>query len=124
MQAWAVRLSLVVEVVAPMWTSRPSPTSWHTACTKVSTLELQLSRAQAALAGLDSKYLSKYGDNSIYSYVLGAIYTNFLQSEMYNNGVGFRLSGNPTATVDDKYNLIIRDVGGVLSSSTPSSRAR
>lgn len=79
--------------------------------TKVSTLELQLSRAQAALAGLDSKYLSKYGDNSIYSYVLGAIYTNFLQSEMYNNGVGFRLSGNPTATVDDKYNLIIRDVG-------------
>ena len=79
--------------------------------TMVSTLELQLSRAQAALAGLDSKYLSKYGDNSIYSYVLGAIYTNFLQSEMYNNGVGFRLSGNPTATVDDKYNLIIRDVG-------------
>lgn len=78
---------------------------------KVSQLELQLSRAQAVLAGLDSKYLSKYGDRSDYTYFLGALYTDYLQSEMFGNGVGFRLSGNATAAVDDKYNLIIRDVG-------------
>lgn len=78
---------------------------------KVSTLELQLSRAQATIAGLDSRFLSKLGDRTNASYFLGALYTDFIQSEMFGNGVGFRISGNPTATVDDKYNLIIRDVG-------------
>ena len=78
---------------------------------KVSQLELQLAKAQTILAGLDSKFLSKFGDRSDYSYYLGSLYTDFIQSEMFGNGVGFRLSGNATAAVDDKYNLIIKDVG-------------
>lgn len=78
---------------------------------KVSQLELQLSKANAVLAGLDGRFLSKLGDRSEYSYALGALYTDFIQSEMYDNGVGFRVSGNATAAVDDKYNLIIKDVG-------------
>ena len=78
---------------------------------EVSQLRLQLNRMQTVMAGLDSRFLSKLGDRSDYAYYLGAVYTDFLQSEMYANGVGFRLSGSATATVDDKYNLIIRDVG-------------
>ena len=78
---------------------------------EVSNLKLALSRMSTALNGLDAKYLSKFGDSSIYTYMLGAVYTDYIQSEMYDNGVGYRISGNPTATVDDKYNLVIRDVG-------------
>lgn len=77
----------------------------------VSQLQLQLSRVNSTLAGLDSRFLSKFGDRSDYSYFLGSLYTDFLQSEMFGSGVGFRLSGNATAAVDDKYNLIIKDVG-------------
>ena len=79
--------------------------------TEVSNLKLKLNQLSAAISGLDGKYLSKYGDSSIYTYQLGAVYTDYIQSEMYNNGVGYRISGNPTASVEDKYNLIIRDVG-------------
>lgn len=79
--------------------------------TEVSQLRNQLNKANAALASLDGKYLSKYGDRSEYTYALGAVYTEFLQSELYDNGVGYRISGNPTATVEDKYNLIVKDVG-------------
>lgn len=79
--------------------------------TKVSQLELQLSKIQGVLAGLDGRFLSRLGDRSEYSYAFGALYTDFIQSELYNNGVGFRVSGSPTATVEDKYNLIIKDVG-------------
>ena len=79
--------------------------------TKVSTLELLLSKANAVLAGLDGRFLSKLGDRSEYSYALGALYTDFIQSEMYGNGVGYRISGSPTAQVEDKYNLIVKDVG-------------
>lgn len=78
---------------------------------KVSSLELQLSKLQAAIMGLDSKYLSKMGDRSDYSYFLGALYSDFVQSEMYENGVGYRVSGSPTAAAEDKYNLIIKDYG-------------
>ena len=79
--------------------------------TEVSQLRNQLNKANAALAALDGKYLSKYGDRSEYTYALGAVYTEFLQSELFGNGVGYRISGNPTATVEDKYNLIVKDVG-------------
>ena len=79
--------------------------------TEVSQLRNQLNKANAALAALDGKYLSKYGDRSEYTYALGAVYTEFLQSELYDNGIGYRISGNPTATVEDKYNLIVKDVG-------------
>jgi hypothetical protein len=79
--------------------------------TKVSALEAQLARVQSALSGLDTKFMSKFGDRSEYSYYLGAVYTDFVQSEMYDNGVGFRVSGNATAAVEDKYNLIVKDVG-------------
>lgn len=78
---------------------------------KVSNLELQLNKANIVLAGLDGRFLSKFGDRSEYSYALGALYTDFIQSELYWNGVGFRISGSPTAAVEDKYNLIIKDVG-------------
>ena len=78
---------------------------------EVSQLRNQLNKVNAAMAALDGKYLSKLGDRSDYSYYLGALYTDFLQSEMFANGVGFRMSGNATASVDDKYNLIIKDVG-------------
>lgn len=78
---------------------------------KVSQLETQLARVQATLSGLDSRFLSKFGDRSEYSYALGAVYTDFIQSEMYDNGVGYRVSGSPTAAIEDKYNLIIKDVG-------------
>jgi len=78
---------------------------------KVSQLELQLSRVNAVLQGLDGRFLSKLGDRSDYSYYLGALYTDFLQSEMFANGVGYRMSGNATAAVEDKYNLIVKDVG-------------
>lgn len=78
---------------------------------EVSQLRLQLGKVNAVLAALDGKFLSKFGDRSDYAYYLGALYTDFLQSEMFDNGVGFRLSGNATATVDDKYNLIVKDVG-------------
>jgi hypothetical protein len=30
---------------------------------------------------------------------------------MFANGVGYRMSGNATAAVEDKYNLIVKDVG-------------
>lgn len=79
--------------------------------TEVSQLRNQLNKVNAALAALDGKYLSKYGDRSEYTYALGAVYTEFLQSELYDNGVGYRISGNPTSTVEDKYNLIVKDVG-------------
>lgn len=79
--------------------------------TKVSQLELQLSKVLSVLAGLDGRFLSRLGDRSEYSYAFGALYTDFIQSELYGNGVGFRVSGSPTATVEDKYNLIIKDVG-------------
>ena len=78
---------------------------------KVSQLELQLGKVNTILQGLDGRFLSKLGDRSDYSYHLGALYSDFLQSEMFANGVGFRMSGNATASVDDKYNLIIKDVG-------------
>lgn len=78
---------------------------------KVSQMELLLSGVRSILSGLDGRFLSRLGDRSDYSYHLGALYSDFLQSEMFGNGVGFRLSGNATATVDDKYNLIIKDVG-------------
>ena len=78
---------------------------------KVSSLELLLSKANAVLAGLDGRFLSKLGDRSEYSYALGALYTDFIQSEMYDNGVGYRISGSPTAQVEDKYNLIVKDLG-------------
>jgi len=78
---------------------------------KVSSLETQLSRVQSVLAGLDGRFLSKLGDRSEYSYALGALYTDFIQSELYTRGVGFRISGSPTAAVEDKYNLIVKDVG-------------
>lgn len=78
---------------------------------KVSYLEMMFARMQAAFAGLDSKYLSKMGDRSDYSYYLGSVYTDFLQSEMYDNGVGYRMSGSPTAATEDKYNLIVKDYG-------------
>lgn len=78
---------------------------------EVSQLRNQLNKVNAAMAALDGKYLSKYGDRSEYTYALGAVYTEFLQSELYDNGVGYRISGNPTATVEDKYNLIVKDVG-------------
>lgn len=78
---------------------------------KVSQLELQLGKANAVLAGLDSRFLSKLGDRSDYSYYLGSIYTDFIQSGMFANGVGFKLSGNATAAEDDKYSLTIKDVG-------------
>jgi hypothetical protein len=78
---------------------------------KVSQLEQQLSRVQSILSGLDARFLSKLGDRSEYSYALGAVYTDHVQSEMYDNGVGYRVSGSPTAAVEDKYNLIIKDVG-------------
>lgn len=79
--------------------------------TRVSQLETQLIKVNAVLSGLDSRFLSKFGDRSEYAYYLGALYTDFIQSEMYNNGVGFRLSGNATAAVDEKYKFIIKDVG-------------
>lgn len=79
--------------------------------TKVSRLETLLSKAQVALSGLDSKFLSKLGDRSEYSYVLGALYTDFIQSEMFERGVGFRISGSATAAAEDKYNLIVKDLG-------------
>ena len=78
---------------------------------KVSQLEQQLSRVQSTLSGLDARFLSKLGDRSEYTYALGAVYTDHVQSEMYDNGVGYRVSGNPTAAVEDKYNFIIKDVG-------------
>lgn len=78
---------------------------------KVSYLEIMLDRVQTAMAGLDSKFLSKLGDRSDYSYYLGALYTDFVQSEMYENGVGYRVSGSPTAATEDKYNLIVKDYG-------------
>lgn len=78
---------------------------------KVSQLELQLGRVNAVLAGLDGRFLSKMGDRSDYAYALGALYTDFIKSEMYDDGVGFRISGSPTATVEDKYNVIVKDVG-------------
>ena len=79
--------------------------------TAVSNLQLQLSKANAVLAGLDSRFLSKYGDRSEYSYALGALYTDFIQSERFGNGVGFRISGSATEAVEDKYNLIVKDLG-------------
>lgn len=78
---------------------------------EVSQLKLQLAKAQAVLAGLDGRFLSRLGDRSEYSYILGALYTDFIQSELYDSGVGFRISGSPTAAVDDKYNIIVKDVG-------------
>ena len=78
---------------------------------KVSQLETQLTRANAVLAGLDARFLSKLGDVSEYSYRLGSVYTDFLQSGMFDDGVGYRLSGSATATIEDKYNMIIKDVG-------------
>lgn len=78
---------------------------------KVSQMELLLSGVRSTLSGLDGRFLSRLGDRSDYSYHLGALYSDFLQSGLFGNGVGFRLSGNATATVDDKYNLIIKDVG-------------
>lgn len=78
---------------------------------KVSSLEAQLSRVQSVLSGLDGRFLSKLGDRSEYSYALGALYTDFIQSELYTRGVGFRVSGSATAAVEDKYNLIVKDVG-------------
>lgn len=78
---------------------------------KVSYLELQLGLINAALRGLDGRFLSKFGDRSEYSYALGSLYTDFIQSEMFDNGVGFRVSGNATGAVEDKYNLIVKDVG-------------
>jgi len=78
---------------------------------KVSQLELQMSKVNAVLSALDSKFLSKFGDRSDYSYYLGALYTDYIQSDMFDGGVGFRVSGNATAAVEDKYNLIIKDVG-------------
>lgn len=78
---------------------------------KVSQLELQLSKVNSVLSGLDGRFLSKLGDRSEYAYALGSVYTDFIQSEMYDDGVGYRISGSPTAAVDDKYNLIVKDVG-------------
>lgn len=78
---------------------------------EVSQLRLQLTKLQTAMAGLDSKFLSKLGDRSEYAYALGSLYTDFIQSNMFDDGVGFRVSGSATATVDDKYNLVIKDVG-------------
>lgn len=81
---------------------------------RVSQLELQLGKANAVLASLDSRFLSKFGDRSEYSYALGALYTDFIQSDMYDNGVGFRVSGTATAAVEDKYNLIVKDLGWAM----------
>ena len=78
---------------------------------KVSALELLLGKANAVLAGLDSRFLSKLGDRSDYSYRLGAVYTDFLQSGMFDNGVGYRISGDAAAPVEDKYNIVVKDVG-------------
>lgn len=85
---------------------------------KVSSLESQLGRMQSTLAGLDSRFLSRLGDRSDYSYYLGAVYTDYIQSELFGNGVGFRISGNATAAVEDKYNLIVKDVGWASVSFT------
>jgi hypothetical protein len=78
---------------------------------RIINLERQLERANTLLAGLDQRFLSKLGDRSIYSYFLGTVYTDGVQSEMYDNGVGYRIAGNATAQTENKYNLIMRDVG-------------
>ena len=78
---------------------------------EVSQLRVQLARAEATLAGLDARFLSKFGDVSDGTYQLGAVYTDYIQSERYDDGVGFRVSGSATAAVEDKYNFIIKDVG-------------
>lgn len=78
---------------------------------ELSQLRLQLTRVTSVLSGLDTRFLSKLGDRSDYSYTLGALYSDFIQSSEFQNGVGFRLSGNATAAVDEKYNLVFKDVG-------------
>jgi len=85
----------------------------------VSKLQQGLAKVQNTVMGLDGKYLSKLGDNSEGSYTLGAVYTAFLQGGLFDNGVGFRISGNDTAAVEEKYKMIIRDVGwGVVPFTT------
>lgn len=81
---------------------------------RVSQLENQLTRANALLSGLDARFLSRLGDRSVYSYAFGALHTDHLSSEMFDNGAGFELSGNATDTVENKYNLVIKDVGWAL----------
>lgn len=78
---------------------------------RVAQLESQLTRANAILAGLDTRFLSKLGDRSVYSYALGAVLTDTIQSEMFGHGVGYQIKGTATSRETDKYNITVKDVG-------------
>lgn len=79
--------------------------------TRCAILERYVSSLQSAMSQLGDKYLSKNGDVSEGSYTLGAVYTNFLQSRGFDNGIGVRLSGDDASAVDNKYNFIVKDLG-------------
>lgn len=78
---------------------------------QTSGMQNAIAKCQAAIAALPERFLSRLGDQTDYSYWLGALYSDFLQSGRFDNGVGYRLSGSDTATTEDKYTFAIKDVG-------------
>lgn len=77
---------------------------------------------QNVINDIPNKYLKRTGDNSDYSYRFGTVYTDYLQSQNYNSGRGFKLVGSADSTANDKYFFKMIDLGnGYINFTTTTS---